>query len=878
MRIHPADRLPHALRRRVWWLLPLAVYLAVAVLMTWPLAARLTTHVAGFGFGDGYEVIRQVWWAREQIAAGRNPFDQPLLVYPDGFTSWLQWTHPFQYLPAALLAFLISPLAAFNLTLLIALALNGLGGYALGMTLTSGQRGAALLGGLAFMAFPALQGHLSVGHLGNLILFPAALAARSLWRVLAQGAGWRESVRGGVWLALTALGHVTQITFVVFPLVVFLPLGALIAAPHAVIRRGEPVRNQPWARALALLALGGALIVPVYAPLLTEAGRAELTSIEEGGRVTFSTDLLAFASPSPFGPLDDAGLAPEYSRRVLGTNSAEGSAYLGAIPLILAALALAKRHDTRAWAVLALGAMILSLGPLLKWRDEPVTLTIEDYETHIPLPWALLEELPVFNATRTPGRFNLATGLAMGALVSVGTGIALDRVRRSGARAALLSALGGLILLEYQLFWPFPTDDARQPDYFRRLAQAEGVRAVLNVPADDLLVAKIGLYQQTIHGKALIAGHTLRRTPQDPAVLALLDRAALDGPAADWAGLRAGQVPALLSAAGADRVIVHKAHLAAPDSALDWLNRALGPPEYEDERIAAFAVPAVDPLDDDMLLLVPGFEGWSEPVKAGGQRVMFLAREGAWHLYSPTGQFGELVFGAAPYRTARPLTVRLDGDLLAAWTVSAEARLGYGFGKDAIRLPLWLEPGFHTLTFEAPGGCTPYPFALGCWDEPLLGAACAPADPPACLSIAFGSPAWEPLDAPPTATDFHLDGGLRLRGYTLNVTGRVVDLRLFWSADGPLPGNYALFVHVADPATDRPLAQYDGYPAIPTDAWDAGAAWVSHVQIALPDDLPPAEYALNLGWFDPATGERLAVQGAPDGLIRLGWIAHTGGE
>src|SRR5690606_1669924 len=108
-------------------------------------------------------------------------------------------------------------------TLFRSLALNGLGGYALGMTLTD-KRGAALVGGLALMASPALQGHLSVGHLGNLILFPAAMAARSLWRVLFERAGWREVIMGGMWTALTALGHVTQITFVVFPLATFLLL------------------------------------------------------------------------------------------------------------------------------------------------------------------------------------------------------------------------------------------------------------------------------------------------------------------------------------------------------------------------------------------------------------------------------------------------------------------------------------------------------------------------------------------------------------------------------------------------------------------------------------------------------------------------------
>src|SRR5690606_8140116 len=145
-------------------------------------------------------------------------------------------------------------------------------------------------------------------------------------------------------------------------------------------------------------------------------------------------------------------------------------------------------------------------------------------------------------------------------------------------------------------------------------------------------------YQQSIHGKPLIAGHALRRTPQDPAVLALLDRAALGGEAAAWGGLSREDARPLLSAAGADRVIVHKVHLADPDAALDRMRAVFGSPEYEDERFAAFAVPAGDPLDNGTLLFVPGFEGWSALVEASGQRVLFLADEGAWHLYSPNEQ------------------------------------------------------------------------------------------------------------------------------------------------------------------------------------------------------------------------------------------------
>jgi len=79
------------------------------VLITWPLVPHLTTHAAGAGYGDSYEVIRHAWWTREALMDGHNPFDQPLLVFPQGFNSRLQWTHPFQYVYPALLALVSVP-------------------------------------------------------------------------------------------------------------------------------------------------------------------------------------------------------------------------------------------------------------------------------------------------------------------------------------------------------------------------------------------------------------------------------------------------------------------------------------------------------------------------------------------------------------------------------------------------------------------------------------------------------------------------------------------------------------------------------------------------------------------------------------------------
>ena len=120
-----------------------------------------------------------------------------------------------------------------------------------------------------------------------------------------------------------------------------------------------------------------------------------------------------------------------------------------------------------------------------------------------------------------------------------------------------------------------------------------------------------------------------------------------------------------------------------------------------------------------------------------------------------------------------------------------------------------------------------------------------------------------------------LSDGLRLDAYTTQRDGGLLRVRLFWDAAGSLPHDYALFVHVADPATAEPQAQYDGFPLVPTSEWGDGARWISDVAIDV-GDLPAGDYALNVGWFDPAGNTRLAVRGdsplARQGIIALGTV------
>ena len=99
-----------------------------------------------------------------------------------------------------------------------------------------------------------------------------------------------------------------------------------------------------------------------------------------------------------------------------------------------------------------------------------------------------------------------------------------------------------LLLGDYQFFEEFPSVPAAIPAAIHDLKDRATVRAIYNVPYDNLLAAKEALYLQTAHGKPLIAGHETRVTPVDPARLTLLS----------------SFHRSLLAEAGADIVIVNK--------------------------------------------------------------------------------------------------------------------------------------------------------------------------------------------------------------------------------------------------------------------------------------------------------------------------------
>jgi hypothetical protein len=127
--------------------------------------------------------------------------------------------------------------------------------------------------------------------------------------------------------------------------------------------------------------------------------------------------------------------------------------------------------------------------------------------------------------------------------------------------------------------------------------------------------------------------------------------------------------------------------------------------------------------------------------------------------------------------------------------------------------------------------------------------------------------------------DAALDNGIVLDAYRIGSRdlrpGETLDLTLVWrDAGGPTTDRWKVFTHLLD-ANSQVVAQRDAEPADslrPTTGWQKGEQIQDNYGIAIPQDLPPGDYTLEIGMY---VGERRGVfDGKADHLV-LGQVQVT---
>ena len=561
-----------------------------AVLWTFPLATNLFGQIPGDGPGDNLQFLWNYWWMRQALAGGLDVYYTSFMFAPVGAPLIL---HTLTALPAFVAATVLAPLpvvAAMNVMILVSLFLNAFCAYLLAWRVT-GDRGAAMIGGLTFAGSSYLAGHL-YGHFNLTSAWTLPLFAMTALEAVKGRKAW--AVLTGVVLAATAY---TDYYYLILECAVGAAIAATAAADWSVTfqGRGSTARTR-ITRVVAGLAVLTALVIATI--LLTggvafDAGgltisirglfnplqifwlfvalwlwlrlRPRITVARAAQRAPMLPAILIalvtmavgaapvighavalirggdyvtqtyFWRTAPSG-IDLATLAigPPF-HGIVGLPVRSVYDRLGIVPIVLAAFALARYRDTRAvrqWSAVGLIFFVWALGP---------HLMVLGRNTGMILPGAFLRYIPIVNNARIPGRAMVVVSLAVALLAAV----TVSRWRPVSGRRPLALAALALCLVAESLPAPFPVTTLSAPAFYETLRDRPEAGAVCELPLEvrDGLTAgrgamsEIVFFYQTIHARPLVGGY-LSRLPasvaaayaRDPLLNGLLD---LSKPGAD---------------------------------------------------------------------------------------------------------------------------------------------------------------------------------------------------------------------------------------------------------------------------------------------------------------------------------------------------------
>jgi hypothetical protein len=382
----PTDR-PRVRAAWRWHLLVAAIAVALAVWVTKGLWSQPYDHMLAQNEGDQafFEwVLSYGWYA---VSHGANPFFTTLMNTPDGVNLAANTSVTVFAVLFAPVTLLAGPQVTFVTILTLNLAGSAVAWYLFLLRYLVRRRVAAAVGGLFAGFAPGFVSHAN-GHLNFTAGWVAPLVIWWVLKLRQPGHWLRNGVVLGALLAVSFSIAAEGLFFTALACTVFVLTWSLSRATRAEARAAAPTVLK--ALAAAAVVAGALLAYPLY--MHFEGPQTfGATGFNQEYYVEDVVAYLGYASRSLAGW---AGLSSSF----LAPNPTEEASFLGLPLVVLTVVGLimlwrhagaGRRATLRALIVVAIVFMVLSWGPHLK---------ILEYQTTIPLPYAALDHLPLFNS------------------------------------------------------------------------------------------------------------------------------------------------------------------------------------------------------------------------------------------------------------------------------------------------------------------------------------------------------------------------------------------------------------------------------------------------------------------------------------------------
>jgi hypothetical protein len=545
-------------------LLAVALYILLAVVLTWPLVLHITTHIPGsavWAFDESTFVWNMWWFKFSLLDLGHSPLHTGYIFYPLGIDLVLYTFNFFNALLGLPLQMILPLPLVSNLVILFAYVMSGYGTYLLilYLLLAGRRRGilhirlAAFVAGAVYAFAASRMIYAALGHYDMVTAQWFPFYTLFLLKALREP-GYRNAILAGVFAVFALLAEMIYGVFLLFLTLILLffelragkapqPASYVPSSRGHLMYRLSPggYRLLSMIPPLAVMALTVAILwSPVMIPILRSFSQGDFALVGWGEGLKLSADLFGWFTPTPLHPIFGADDWPLHLRAVV-----EGVApfrdvntvFLGYGILVLAGIgAVGMWRQARAWVLAAVIFAVFTLGPLLQINGQflfPLDNLLREQglsqDVTFPMPFALLHYIPIIKANRVPNRFSVVLSLALAVLVGYGTCWVLSRVASSrlasdsstgnaALPATLLLATLLLVLVLFdQVSVPLPLTDARVPGPYATIAAEAGDFAVLQLPlgwrnsfgtwgAERTQLQ----YFQSLHQKYMLAGNISR--------------------------------------------------------------------------------------------------------------------------------------------------------------------------------------------------------------------------------------------------------------------------------------------------------------------------------------------------------------------------------
>ncbi len=480
-----------------------AIYAIIALALFSNIFANATNTVVSSGTGL-YTTLFNLWWANYAV------FHLHSSIWHTNFLFWPVGASMLQnisLLSSILVApfGLISNVFAFNVLMLLSLAISGLGMFALAFYMLKNYYSALVAGAIfSFSAFHVAQ---YFGNIGFFVIAWAPLSLLFLIKILNnEKYGLADSVGFGLSFALACLMGSMKQGFVL------ILLFAAIGIVYALKKNTRSLLNM---HALKYIALGAGIAFIAgsfeFIPYAMHAGQIiSLNRMQMQGTLMkyYSLNALSLFIPSYYNAVFQFGSA---IRNIFYFNQWQEVGYIGYTALALAAFGVYKNKKAWKFAVIAIAFVFLALGPFLQAGVFTIYSNIYYFiYMHIPFISLIVE----------PSLFMLAASIMISLLAGFGMNSLHDMLHKNHRNQNLFYAATAAIIIIFvieSIGLPFigSATTVSTPKFFSYAKNISQNFSILYLPAfpnyssaDPFYYQSLASYYSARAGKSIVGGYS----------------------------------------------------------------------------------------------------------------------------------------------------------------------------------------------------------------------------------------------------------------------------------------------------------------------------------------------------------------------------------